>query len=84
MSHSTPESVHTPDDDDQPDENYSCFTCLSDSEHVDVEQRIQVDVVCAFVAAGADFNDAKVRDEICDCYHDELTAFYSREQAQQR
>ena len=48
---------------------------------MDIEDQIEQDVVCAFMAAGANLDDRDTCEEISNSVHDECFCFYSREQA---
>jgi len=65
-------------------EGYACFSTVAAEEFETIEDQIEQDVVAAFAAAGADLDQAATADEVSGCVHDELFAFYSRENAQSR
>ena len=63
---------------------YRCLTCVGEGECDSVEDQLEQDVVTAYLAAGADLNDRDTAEECSDCFHNELFALMSREQAQTR
>eukprot|EP00973_Karenia_brevis_P092927 12414704-Karenia_brevis.AAC.1 len=63
---------------------YLCVSCGPDEEFEDVEQRVEEDICCAYLAAGADLDDPKVCTEISTNIDMALCAFYAREDALKR
>ena len=63
------------------DAAYWCHSCCPDGEFGDVMDRMEQDIVCAFVAAA--FSDEDICEDISECVHAECAAFFGREQARQ-
>ena len=82
------------DDDDEEDEEEEeednqpvCYTCVTSGEDQDfenVKDRIEIDVVTAFICAGHDVEDEIVCREMANCAQNEAFAFMSRESAAKR
>ena len=80
------EDEHDVDDDENDvsdDAAYWCQSCGPDGEHGDVVDRMEQDIVCAFVAADCSLSDEDVCEDISECVHAECAAFSGREQARQ-
>ena len=65
------------------DAAYWCQSCGPDGEFGDVVDRMEQDIVCAFVAADCSLNDEDVCEDISECVHAECGAFFGHEQARQ-
>ena len=63
---------------------YACHSCAPKEEFEDIEDAIEQDIVCAFMAADCDLNDKPTCEDIADAVHNELVALVAREQAQKR
>ena len=61
-----------------------CVSRGPDEEFDDIEDRIEQDIVCAYVSVEADVNNPAAAEEIAEAAHDEICAFYSREDARAR
>ena len=71
-------------EDDMPDDAaYLCHSCGLDGEFGDVVDRMDQDIVCAFVAADCSLSDEDVCEDISECVHAECAAVFGREQARQ-
>ena len=71
-------------DDDVLDEAaYWCHSCGPDGKFGDVVDRMEQDIVCAFVAADCSLSDEDVCEDISECVHAECAAFFGREQTRQ-
>ena len=71
-------------DDDTPDDAaYLCHSWGPDGEFGDVVDRMEQDIVCAFVAADCSLSDEDICEDISECVHAECAAFFGREQARQ-
>ena len=80
------EYEHDVDDDENDlsdDAAYWCYSCGPDGEFGDVVDRMEQDIVCAFVAADCSLSDEDVCEETSECVHAECAAFFGREQARQ-
>ena len=64
------------DDEDQSESSeeaaYQCTSCGPDQELEDIEDRIEQDIVVAYVCSGVDLDDKKARERIAGCIHDEI------------
>ena len=80
------EDEHDVDDDENDvsdDAAYWCHSCGPDREFGDVVDRMEQDIVCAFVAADCSLSDEDVCEDISECVHAECAAVFGREQARQ-
>ena len=71
-------------DSDDPSACFLSQTVVTEDEYVDVEDQIEQDVLCSFLAAGLDPGEPEVREEIAASAQHELMAFYFRESARER
>ena len=55
-----------------------------ENEYLDAEDKIEQDVCSAFVAVGLDLDNKEIAQQAADCVHDEIHAYYSREEARNR
>ena len=78
------EQKSNPDEDTDEEVAYFCQSCGPESEFADMEDRIEQDIVCAYFCSGCDLDDKGVCEEISNTVHDEIFAFYSREEARSR
>ena len=81
--HAESSGSEDPEDDDDATA-YTAQSCAPPGEFEDIEDAIEQDVVCAFLAANCDLNDKAICAEIADAVHGELAAFAAREQAAKR
>ena len=56
-------------------EVYVCFPSGDTSEYGDMEEQIEHDLLCAFVAAGCDMKNPEHAEQLSECFHCELQAF---------
>ena len=55
-----------------------------EQEYLDAEDKIEQEICAAFVAVGLDLENKDVAQQASDCVHDEIHAYYSREEARNR
>ena len=77
--HSAEDTAAEEDEDPQ---CYVCQSCGPDEDFEDIGDRIEQDIMTCFLAAGADVEDKEHAEELSKAVHDELFAFYSRQNAQ--
>ena len=81
------ENVESSDEDSDDDDDataYAAHSCAPPEEFENLEDTIEQDVVCAYLAAGCDLSDKAVCAEIAEKVHSELAAFAAREHAATR
>ena len=73
------------EDENQEEETaYFCNSCGDDGDFEDFADRIEQDIVCYYLAAGADLDDTTTCEEMSRAVHDECCAFVGREDARKR
>ena len=66
---------------DQDGASDACVSVVSTKDYQDVEDQIEQDIVMCFLGVQDGLDDPQFCEDVSGCFHDELSAFYAREQA---
>ena len=83
---SQPDASSDQAEDDEEDNiySYNVVTCIAPDDFECIEDQIAMDVVVAYLAAGADVEEPEHAEMIAEQFDTQLTAFYGREDARAR